>query len=536
MTSGRMREIAPPCGGLGALLALFVLFVHRSGACTIAAGISGWKSFAAGAFAGLAFCAVALGLFYAKDRFADCRPARRDCPRPARRRAAAPSRFAHSAVTRSAVARSTAGALLVAGGLAAFYASGTACSVAGLDWAVGGMESGVGLALLALPYGRLYAGVPVCRALGMLGGSLLVAFALDALVLALPDGAIPYAACAEAIAAAVLPLVAVAEKAACLPGAGDSASASSAAPDPHAPDAARIPAGPSRGPFPDEPFSRRVVRFAVDVWRPFVGAVICLFVFGFTWDTDALGVQLNASAPMAAERLVGFGIAGAFLIALARYRGARDVRAVLLNTVLPVMVVTFVLRPYFLNAELGTGALMVIGVARETGFVLFLASAWLAAVEGAKAWDIACEFAVALLVGVCSLSGLLGLYWLHLLGPMVNYAGAVLFVVYLVVTLVVMATSGQKASQVHDDQLKEREQQGFEHFLESRCARISEEYGLTSRERDIVLLLGRGHSYAYVAGELGVSENTVRTHVRNMYRKLGIQSREELLEVVHGGK
>ena len=78
--------------------------------------------------------------------------------------AAAPSRFANSAVTRSAVARSAAGALLVAGGLAAFYASGTACSVAGLDWAVGGMASGVGLALLALPYGRLYAGVPGCRA------------------------------------------------------------------------------------------------------------------------------------------------------------------------------------------------------------------------------------------------------------------------------------------------------------------------------------------------------------------------------------
>ena len=31
-----------------------------------------------------------------------------------------------------------------------------------------------------------------------------------------------------------------------------------------------------------------------------------------------------------------------------------------------------------------------------------------------------------------------------------------------------------------------------------------------------------------------MSENTVRTHVRNMYRKMGVSSREELLEMIHG--
>lgn len=516
-TSSCACAIVPPCGGLGALLALLVLFVHRSGACTIAAGISGWKPFVAGTFAGLVFCAAAVGLFYAKDRFADYRVGCRvggvvidedgsGVGHGVDGLSACRGSWCFSRLT---VARSALGALLVVGGLVAFRFSGAVFPLAGLDWAVGGAASGVGLVLLALPYGRLYAGVPVRRTLGMLGGSLLIVLVLDALALALPDDAIPYVVCVEAIAAAALPFMA--EK---TPRCAE--------------DSDSVPS--------DVPFSRRVAYFAADVWRPFIGAVICLFIFGFTWDTDVLGVQLNAVSSMATEKLVGFGVAGAFLIALACYRGARDVRAILLGTVLPVMVVTFVLRPYFLNAELGAGALMVIGVAREMGFVLFLASAWLAAVEGAKDHDITCEFAVVLLMGACALAGLLGLYWLHVLGPMVNYAGAVLFIVYLVVTLVVTAASGQKVSPAYDDQLKEREQQGFERFLESRCAQLSEEYGLTPRERDIVLLLGRGHSYAYVAGELGVSENTVRTHVRNMYRKLGIQSREELLEVVHGGK
>ena len=63
---------------------------------------------------------------------------------------------------------------------------------------------------------------------------------------------------------------------------------------------------------------------------------------------------------------------------------------------------------------------------------------------------------------------------------------------------------------------------------------MAREHGLTPREGEIVLYLGRGHSYAYIANALTVSENTVRTHVRNIYRKLGVTSREELLAVVHG--
>ena len=46
-------------------------------------------------------------------------------------------------------------------------------------------------------------------------------------------------------------------------------------------------------------------------------------------------------------------------------------------------------------------------------------------------------------------------------------------------------------------------------------------------------LLTRGHSYPYIAKELVVSENTVRTHVRNVYRKAKIGSREELIALIH---
>jgi DNA-binding CsgD family transcriptional regulator len=47
---------------------------------------------------------------------------------------------------------------------------------------------------------------------------------------------------------------------------------------------------------------------------------------------------------------------------------------------------------------------------------------------------------------------------------------------------------------------------------------------LTARETDVLLLLARGRTYVQVADELGVSLNTVASHVKNLYRKLGVRS------------
>ena len=61
---------------------------------------------------------------------------------------------------------------------------------------------------------------------------------------------------------------------------------------------------------------------------------------------------------------------------------------------------------------------------------------------------------------------------------------------------------------------------------------LQEKYGLTQRELDVVTLLGKGRTYEFCAGTLCISVNTARTHVKSIYRKLGIRSREELLEIL----
>lgn len=50
---------------------------------------------------------------------------------------------------------------------------------------------------------------------------------------------------------------------------------------------------------------------------------------------------------------------------------------------------------------------------------------------------------------------------------------------------------------------------------------------LTSREQAVLDSLARGLAYKQIGDELGISINTIRTHLRHIYEKLHVQSRTE---------
>lgn len=52
---------------------------------------------------------------------------------------------------------------------------------------------------------------------------------------------------------------------------------------------------------------------------------------------------------------------------------------------------------------------------------------------------------------------------------------------------------------------------------------------LTQRENEVLDLLSKGKSYASIADELFLSVNTIKTHVKNIYEKLQVSSKEELI-------
>jgi DNA-binding CsgD family transcriptional regulator len=56
---------------------------------------------------------------------------------------------------------------------------------------------------------------------------------------------------------------------------------------------------------------------------------------------------------------------------------------------------------------------------------------------------------------------------------------------------------------------------------------------LTPAERRVALLIGTGHTNKSASTELGVSVNTVATHLRSVFAKLNIQSRVQLANELH---
>lgn len=58
---------------------------------------------------------------------------------------------------------------------------------------------------------------------------------------------------------------------------------------------------------------------------------------------------------------------------------------------------------------------------------------------------------------------------------------------------------------------------------------LQEQQQLSPREREILELLSKGLRYKEIADQLFISIETVRTHIRNIYEKLQVQSRTEAL-------
>lgn len=68
--------------------------------------------------------------------------------------------------------------------------------------------------------------------------------------------------------------------------------------------------------------------------------------------------------------------------------------------------------------------------------------------------------------------------------------------------------------------------------LHAACVSAAERFGLTARESEILVYLMQGHDRESIAQKLVISPETVKTHTRHIYEKLGVHSRVELFNAV----
>lgn len=68
--------------------------------------------------------------------------------------------------------------------------------------------------------------------------------------------------------------------------------------------------------------------------------------------------------------------------------------------------------------------------------------------------------------------------------------------------------------------------------FEQSCLILAEKWGLTKRESEIVALMVKGRDKQSIAEKLYISDGTVKVHTRNIYQKMGIHSKQELIDLV----
>lgn len=68
--------------------------------------------------------------------------------------------------------------------------------------------------------------------------------------------------------------------------------------------------------------------------------------------------------------------------------------------------------------------------------------------------------------------------------------------------------------------------------FEKVCTRLARQYRLSPREIEVFFLLSKGRNRAHIREELVISDETVKSHIKNIYRKIDVHSQQELIDMI----
>ena len=136
----------------------------------------------------------------------------------------------------------------------------------------------------------------------------------------------------------------------------------------------------------------------------------------------------------------------------------------------------------------------------------------------------------------CGLGGIVGI-WLDGLTASVPFVYAdAIFMGYLKTIAAVLVLSGRDVWDLFDARPAIAPDTAVQavgaRSAEEALDELAQTWGLTGREREVFGFLAMGRTQPWVAERLSISESTVNSHVRHIYGKAGVNSRQELLDLV----
>ena len=117
-----------------------------------------------------------------------------------------------------------------------------------------------------------------------------------------------------------------------------------------------------------------------------------------------------------------------------------------------------------------------------------------------------------------------------------SYILSIVVVILVIVSSIILLTERSITAQwgigIKTSDAKRAEEIVREDLLKNRSREIALNYRLSLREEEILTLLAQRKRNTAIASELFISEQTVKTHIRNLYKKLDVHSRDELFDLV----
>lgn len=110
---------------------------------------------------------------------------------------------------------------------------------------------------------------------------------------------------------------------------------------------------------------------------------------------------------------------------------------------------------------------------------------------------------------------------------------AIILIVVCVLVLTTSLASGSNQTTANEstDDVRETAASTAEHFAQ-QCNRAIEQFGLSQRESEILLLITRGRSIPYIAQRLHIANSTAKTHIHSMYKKMNTVDRQGMIDLI----
>lgn len=137
----------------------------------------------------------------------------------------------------------------------------------------------------------------------------------------------------------------------------------------------------------------------------------------------------------------------------------------------------------------------------------------------------------------CAVGGLVG--WLFA-AARIDWASPSVITVFCIIVIASVTIYGLSSKRIwtaYDLQSGEQETEApSQGAWKTASEKVYDEHRLTRREREIFELLAKGRNAAYVGNALCISNHTVKSHMLKIYRKLGIHSQQELINLVEDAR